>query len=63
MIARSSSKVCTDSTPDDGQPGALLCDGLGSNVIKVFWLDMRHDQVDPLVPQTDYHRLVIPLVP
>lgn len=33
--------LCTDSTPDDGQPGALACDGLGTNVVKVFWRDIK----------------------
>jgi len=33
--------ICTDSTPDDGQPGALACDGTGTNVIKIFWRDIK----------------------
>lgn len=53
--------VCTDSSPDDGQPGSLACDGLDSNAIKLFWLDSRHSE--GLANDTDFHRLVIPLVP
>jgi len=33
--------ICVDSTPDDGQPDALACDGLGSSVTKIFWIDGR----------------------
>ena len=53
--------ICTDSSPDDGQPGSLACDGSGNNVIKMFWMDMRHSQ--GLENDTDFHRLVIPLIP
>ena len=53
--------VCTDSSPDDGQPGLLACDGLGNNVIKLFWLDMRNSE--GLANETDFNRLVIPMVP
>ncbi len=53
--------VCTDSSPDDGQPGSLACDGSGNNVIKLFWLDMRHSE--GLANETDFHRLAIPVVP
>ncbi len=53
--------VCTDSSPDDGQPGSLACDGLGNNVIKLFWMDRRHSE--GLAVETDFHRLAIPLVP
>jgi type IV pilus assembly protein PilV len=53
--------VCTDSSPDDGQPGSLACDGSGNNVIKLFWMDTRHSE--GLANETDFHRLVIPVVP
>jgi type IV pilus assembly protein PilV len=33
--------ICTDSTPDDGQPDALACDDAGRNVTKIFWQDTR----------------------
>ena len=53
--------ICTDSSPDDGQPGSLACDGSGNNVMKLFWLDMRHSE--GLANASDFHRLVIPIVP
>jgi type IV pilus assembly protein PilV len=53
--------VCTDSTPDDGQPSSLACDGLGNNTVKLFWTDMRHSE--GLANVTDFHRLVVPVVP
>lgn len=31
--------MCMDSTPDDGQPDDLACDGVGLNTIKLFWVD------------------------
>ena len=34
--------VCRDSTPDDGDPGNPSCDGSGTVVIKVFWVEPRH---------------------
>ena len=58
--------VCTDSSPDDGQPGSLACDGVGNNVIKLFWTDMRLSEEFEglgLATATDFHRLVIPMVP
>jgi type IV pilus assembly protein PilV len=58
--------VCTDSTPDDGQPGSLACDGAGNNVIKLFWLDMRLSDESVglgLASASDFHRLVVPVVP
>jgi type IV pilus modification protein PilV len=66
--------ICTDSTPDDGQPSAVACDGAGVNVIKVFFRDSKHDDCrrDPtggngFVCSSDadglFHRVVIPLVP
>ena len=46
--------ICTDSTPDDGQPDALACDGSGNNVTKIFWLDSRDE--DTLENGEAYHR-------
>lgn len=35
-------RVCVDSTPDDGTPGAPACDGSGSGyAIKIWWDDDR----------------------
>ncbi len=34
--------VCRDSTPDDGHSADPACDGIGSLVIKVFWMETRH---------------------
>lgn len=32
--------VCIDSSPEDGDPGAVACDGTGSTyVIKIWWFD------------------------
>lgn len=32
--------VCIDSTPEDGTPGAVACDGSGNNhAIKIWWFD------------------------
>jgi len=32
--------VCVDSTPDDGEPGAHACDGVGQLLaVKVWWSD------------------------
>lgn len=39
ILPQGSGMVCTDSTPDDGQPGATACDGTGNNVIKIFWVE------------------------
>jgi type IV pilus assembly protein PilV len=53
--------ICMDSTPEDGQPAALACDGNGSNVIKIFWRDAR-DQ-DSLGTGEDFQRLVTAVLP
>lgn len=37
VLPQGSGTVCTDSTPFDGIPGTTACDGVGNNVIKVFW--------------------------
>lgn len=34
--------VCRDSTPDDGHSADPACDGSGNLVVKVFWLERRH---------------------
>ena len=46
--------ICVDSTPDDGQPGALLCDGLGNSVTKLFWIDGR--DTETLTGLETHHR-------
>lgn len=46
--------MCMDSTPDDGQPAALACDGNGYNVIKIFWLEARG--ADALEGTDTFHR-------
>ena len=53
--------ICTDSTPDDGQPASLACDGAGNNVIKLFWQDSRH--TEGLASDTEFRRLAIAVVP
>lgn len=53
--------ICTDSSPDDGQPGSLACDGGGHNVVKLYWQDSRH--TEGLASDTEYRRLVISVVP
>ncbi len=58
--------ICTDSelgstTINDGQPGALACDGTGTNVIKIFWRDTRH--TEGLASDTEFRRLAIAVVP
>ncbi len=54
--------VCTDGTPDDGVPGALACDGNGTNVIKIFWTNSKFT-AERQVGATDFRRLVTPVVP
>ena len=46
--------ICVDSTPDDGQPAALACDGIGNSVTKIFWLDGR--DVETLEGADTHHR-------
>ncbi len=41
QLPRGSGLVCRDSTPDDGHSANPACDGAGSLVIKVFWLETR----------------------
>jgi len=38
--------VCRDSTPDDGTAGNPLCDGEGALVVKVFWIESRHEHAE-----------------
>jgi len=54
--------ICTDSTPDDGQPGALACDGNGNNVIKIFWRD-ANDPESLDVGTDTHHRFVTTVSP
>lgn len=53
--------ICMDSTPDDGQPAALACDGDGNNVIKLFWRDSR--DTESLDDNADFHRFATSVVP
>jgi len=34
--------VCRDGTPDDGHTADPACDGTGNLVVKVFWMETRH---------------------
>ncbi len=54
--------ICTDSSPDDGLPGALACDGVGTNVIKIFWTNARFGN-EKQIAASDFRRLVLPVVP
>lgn len=53
--------ICIDSTPDDGQPGSLACDGTGNNVTKLFWLDSRDD--DTMDDGENFHRFATAVYP
>ena len=53
--------ICMDSSPDDGQPAALACDGNGTNVIKIFWADSR--DTESLGAGEDFHRFSTAVVP
>jgi len=53
--------MCMDSTPDDGQPGAEACDGLGLNTLKIFWNDSRSE--DALQGGETFQRYVLSIVP
>ncbi len=53
--------ICMDSTPDDGQPEAPACDGLGMNTVKLFWLDTR--SADVLAEGETHHRHTVTVVP
>lgn len=53
--------ICMDSTPNDGNPGAEACDGLGMNTIKIFWRDSRND--DALDEGETFQRYVVTVVP
>lgn len=55
--------ICTDSTPDDGQPGALDCDGSGSNVIKIFWRDIKDPDFQDGADESDFQRYVTSVSP
>jgi type IV pilus assembly protein PilV len=41
-LPRGSGLVCRDSTPDDGHSADPACDGTGNLVVKVFWMELRH---------------------
>lgn len=53
--------ICMDSTPDDGQPGSLACDGNGNNVIKIFWRNAR--DTESLDNGDDFHRYAVVVNP
>lgn len=55
--------ICTDSTPDDGQPGELDCDGDGSNVIKIFWRDIKDPDFQDAADESDFQRYVASVSP
>ena len=55
--------ICTDSDPiDDGKPGALACEGVGINVIKIFWTNARFNK-EQQIADSDIRRLVTPVIP
>jgi prepilin-type N-terminal cleavage/methylation domain-containing protein len=41
-LPRGSGLVCRDSTPDDGHSADPACDGTGNLIVKVFWMELRH---------------------
>lgn len=41
-----SGMVCRDSTPDDGNATDTSCDGNGGLVVKVFWIEARHEKAE-----------------
>lgn len=41
-LPRGNGLVCRDSTPDDGHSADPACDGSGNLVVKVFWMETRH---------------------
>lgn len=53
---------CVDSSPDDGTPTALACDGAGTNVVKIFWNNSKFTK-ERQQGTTDWRRLVVPVVP
>ncbi len=55
--------ICTDSTPDDGQPGAVACDDEGQNVIKIFWRDIKDQDAEAASDDVVYQRYVTTVLP
>lgn len=53
--------ICMDSSPDDGQPASLACDGNGNNVIKIFWRNAR--DTESLDDGADFHRYAVVVNP
>jgi len=49
--------VCHDATPMDGIAGDEHCDGTGSLVIKIFWINPGHGADS----ESDHHRLTLEL--
>jgi len=62
MLPGGQAFFCVDSSPDDGIPTALACDGAGTNVIKIFWTNTRFI-AERQEGATDWRRLVMPVVP
>ncbi len=55
--------LCTDSTPDDGQPDALDCDGNGTNVVKIFWRDIKDPDTQAAANESEFQRFVTTVSP
>ena len=55
--------ICTDSTPNDGQPGAVACDNEGQNVVKVFWRDIKDQDAEAASDDVVYQRYVTTVLP
>lgn len=53
--------ICMDSTPDDGQPASLACDGNGNNVVKIFWRNAR--DAESLDNGASFHRYAVVVSP
>ncbi len=52
--------ICTDSTPNDGQPNSAACDGNGYNVVKIWW----SDSFDNSKPANEaFHRFTTTIFP
>ncbi len=53
--------ICMDSSPDDGQPASLACDGNGNNVVKIFWRNDR--DTESLDNGSSFHRYAVVVNP
>lgn len=45
-LGAASGLVCLDATPEDGDSADPDCDGNGSAVVKIFWVEPRHFAAD-----------------